>query len=375
VVGLVIITLVRLFTRIPHTTFTPIFGVFLLSGFLMPIALALRTIKIKRRRSLIFLSAFTVYLIVIFFLAVMGFMGITVINSLYLSRSAFIWLLLVFTITANDRIGSLRREREESQTLLLQEQIEALRVQTELTEEISKAREELEERVQERTKELRQINEELEAFSYSVSHDLRAPLRAMQGFSEVLVEDYGGKMDLEAQGYLERIINSTQRMDELIEDLLNLSKVSRETIERSTVNLSDLVVEILSEFEQLNPGIDTSFSITPNLVSNFDRRMIRIALKNLLENAWKFSVPKGMVEIEFGKTEQDGCVVYFIQDKGVGFDPEKSEKIFNVFQRCHPDIPGTGIGLAIVKRIINKHGGKVWAETKPEHGSSFYFSC
>ncbi|MEN8241828.1 MAG: sensor histidine kinase [Chloroflexota bacterium] len=374
VLGFVLLILVRIFTRIPQEIFTPIFAVFLISGFLLPIILALRTLKVKRRRSLIFLSAFVVYLAAVIFMAVIALIDSPAPDSLNLTRFAFVWLLFVFTSTANTRIGSLRREREQSQESLLLEKQEALHLQTELTAEISLAREELEARVQERTIELRESNQELESFSYSVSHDLRAPLRSIKGFTDIILEEYGKDLPEGIGDYFSRIVQSVAHMDELIKDLLALSKLSREKLQTSQVNLSAIADHILTAMKNSNPEIETELSISPDIQFECDPHLIRIALQNIFENSWKFSVPTGKVEITFGIKEADGNQVYFIRDQGIGFKLDDPEKVFDVFQRFHTDIPGTGIGLAIVQRIFEKHGGEVWAESEAGKGTTIYFS-
>jgi signal transduction histidine kinase len=207
-----------------------------------------------------------------------------------------------------------------------------------------------------------------------VSHDLRAPLRAISGYAVILVEEHQEDLDPEAQNYLDRISAAVLKMNDLIEDLLNLSRVSREIVNKERVNLSLLVEEILKEidprFNQLSPTVE----ISPEVYAECDPGLVRIVLTNLLENAFKFSIPTGKIQISFGTELQRGKPVYFVRDQGIGFPAEKAETLFDVFSRYHEDIQGTGIGLSIVRRIINKHGGSIWAEGSPGEGSTFFFT-
>jgi light-regulated signal transduction histidine kinase (bacteriophytochrome) len=227
-----------------------------------------------------------------------------------------------------------------------------------------------------RTAKLETANRELEAFSYSVSHDLRAPLRTIDGFSRMLLEDYYDKLDDNARSYLDLITNATKRMGQLIQDLLNLSKITSSEMSRSEVNLSAIVENIAGELRQLDPERKAVFRIAPNLTAHADPRLMRIALENLLRNAWKFTGNIPAAEIEFGTSRKDREPVYFIRDNGAGFDMAFAAKLFGVFQRLHPEaeFAGTGIGLATVARIITRHGGKVWAEAAVDQGATFYFT-
>jgi PAS domain S-box-containing protein len=236
-------------------------------------------------------------------------------------------------------------------------------------EEIRLLNESLEQRVRERTT-------ELEAFSYSVSHDLRAPLRAIDGFSQALLEDYESKFDAQGKDYLMRIRNSTRLMAELIEDLLKLSRVTRSDMDILPVNLTKMARSIMDELQKSQPQRLANIKIDDSLDDSADPRLIRIVLENLLGNAWKFTEKKSITEIEFKSIKKDGKRVYLIHDNGAGFDMDYVERLFAPFQRLHniEDYSGTGIGLATVKRIISRHGGTIWAEGETGQGATFYFT-
>ncbi len=234
----------------------------------------------------------------------------------------------------------------------------------------------LEQRVVERTEQLVNSNAELEAFSYSVSHDLRAPLRGIEGFSQALVEDYGAVLDEQGRDYLQRVRNGAARMSELIDDLLALSRVSRSAMSNGPVDLSALATTVAQTLQAHTPQRPVSFEITPGLSARGDARLLRIVLENLLGNAWKFTRRQPQPRIEFGVKQQDGMPVYYVRDNGAGFDMAHVGKLFGAFERLHQaaDFEGTGIGLATVRRVIQRHGGKVWAEGKPGQGATFYFT-
>ena len=234
----------------------------------------------------------------------------------------------------------------------------------------------LEQRVSERTAQLARSNDELEAFSYSVSHDLRAPLRGIEGFSQALLEDYGAALDEQGRDYLQRVRNGAARMSELIDDLLALSRVSRSEMNRGPVDLSALATTVTQTLQARSPQRSVAVEIVPGLSAEGDARLLQIALENLLGNAWKFTRKQPQPRIEFGVTRQDGMPIFFVRDNGAGFDMTHAGKLFGAFERLHADpaFEGTGIGLATVRRVIQRHGGKVWAEGKPGQGATFYFT-
>ena len=241
--------------------------------------------------------------------------------------------------------------------------------------EIRQLNEGLEQRVRERTAALEASNRELEAFSYSVSHDLRAPLRGIDGFAHILAEDYGSRLDDTARGHLERIRRASQRLSQTIDDMIELARITRMPLHRREVDLSALARTTLMELSQASrhrPEVVIAESVT----AQADPALLRIVLENLLDNAWKFSSRTPGARIEFGMAEAGGKRAYFVRDNGAGFDPAYADKLFKPFQRLHqPDeFAGTGIGLATVQRIVQRHGGRVWAEGAPGKGATFWFT-
>lgn len=217
---------------------------------------------------------------------------------------------------------------------------------------------------------------ELESFSYTVSHDLQAPLRHMGGYSAILLEDYGDSLGEEARGILSRIHGFSERMKDIVDSLLKLSRVGKSELKRNKVNLGSMAREIVDGFLLSDPGRQATFHIQDNVVVEGDPQLLRNVLENLLGNAWKFTAKKESTVIEFGTVEVDGNKACFVRDNGAGFDMAYAEKLFAPFQRLHGvnEFEGSGIGLATVRRIINYHGGTLWAEGKPGEGAAFYFS-
>lgn len=239
--------------------------------------------------------------------------------------------------------------------------------------------------------ELERKNKELEAFSYSVSHDLRAPLRAITGYSSMLLADYPDKLDAQGQHYLDRIQDSAQRMNQLIDDLLSLSRVTSSALNRQSVNLSQVAYEIANELRTRDPERQVDIYIEDDLIIDGDARLLRIALENLLGNAWKYTGKREAAIIEFGSVASDEVAVkgdqgriprhlapvaYYVRDNGAGFDMDYADKLFAPFQRLHrsQDFPGTGIGLATVQRIISRHGGQIWVDAAKDQGATFFFT-
>jgi light-regulated signal transduction histidine kinase (bacteriophytochrome) len=227
-----------------------------------------------------------------------------------------------------------------------------------------------------KTRQLEVAYKELEAFSYSVSHDLRTPLRSLDGFSQALLEDYSDRLDDEGRNYLQRIRAASQRMGQLIDDLLNLSKVTRATMERERVDLSKMAREIFEMLHTSDPQRRVDFIIADGLLVEADSRLLRIVMVNLLGNAWKFTAKAAHPRIEFGCEGENGDQSYFVRDNGAGFDMKYAGKLFGAFQRLHPaaEFPGTGIGLATVQRIVQRHAGRIWATGEPNAGATFHFT-
>ena len=257
-------------------------------------------------------------------------------------------------------------------------------------DELQRYAADLERRVEERTHELQERNDalrrnaaellaantELDAFAYSVSHDLRAPLRSIDGFSQILLEDYSGTLDAAGRESLQRVRAASQRMGTLIDDLLKLARVTRVEIRTEDVDLSGMAGEIAAELQRATPERLVEFAIAPGLSARGDARLLRVALDNLLRNSWKYTAKQAQPRIEFASIAANGERAFMVRDNGAGFDMQYADKLFGVFQRLHSpaEFEGTGVGLATVRRIITRHGGRIWAEGVVDRGATFYFT-
>ena len=279
----------------------------------------------------------------------------------------------------NDEIGLLYDSFNEMVLMLANREKERNIAENRLREsqkEIQAINQELEQRVNQRTAQLLASNKELEAFSYSVAHDLRAPLRAIDGFCQILIEEQFGNLNDQGKDYLQRVRNAAQNMSQLIDDLLKLSHISRDEMNISQVDLSKIAIEVSENIQALQSGRRIEFIIQKDIYVEGDKQLLKIVMENLLENACKYTSKQTSALIEFGMFQQESDTVYFVRDNGAGFDMNYIHKLFHIFQRLHDssEFKGTGIGLASVQRIIYKHGGKVWAEGEVGKGATFYFT-
>jgi signal transduction histidine kinase len=255
------------------------------------------------------------------------------------------------------------------------EKMKAEQASRRLEQEIEE-RKRIEEEIQRVNRELLVTNKELEAFSYSVSHDLRAPLRSIDGFSQALLEDCADALDERGKSYLHRVRAAAQRMGSLIDDFLSLAKVTRAEVHVERLSISNLARSVAAELQKTQPERQVDFQIEDGLEASADTRLLRIVLENLLGNAWKFTSKRTHATIQIGAVEANGAQAYFVRDNGAGFDASYTERLFGAFQRLHAmtEFPGTGVGLATVQRIIQRHGGRVWAEGLVDRGATFYFT-
>ncbi len=289
-----------------------------------------------------------------------------------LSLSTFVLRKTGTRLPVAVKLGEIASEPETAYLAIIRDMSEADRAEAEIRELNAR----LEQRVQERTAELEVVNRELEAFSYSVSHDLRAPLRAIAGFSGALLEDCADTLDAANQGHLRRIQAAAKRMDALIRDLLDLSRVTRANLDKQPTDLSALASEVAQELLEAQPLRAVDWVIAADLQAMADARLLRLVLENLFGNALKFTRKQARARIEFGTIGAADETAYFVRDNGVGFDGGRVGELFAPFRRLHneSDFEGSGVGLATVQRIIHRHGGRVWADSAPGEGATFYFT-
>ncbi len=293
-----------------------------------------------------------------------GVMGILVIFLLTMLLAAAV----LFAAVAIRR----RRQAETANRDLTNEAIERKRAQ----EEVNQLNAELERRVVERTGQLDTANKELEAFSYSVSHDLRAPLRAIDGFSKAILDDYSETLDKEACRYLERVRAGVRKMSRLIDDLLNLSHMSRSVLRRETINLTAMARGVVADLQDRESSRKVAIEIADGLTAHGDLQLTTIVLVNLLGNAWKYTAKRPEAQISFGSENQGNEVVFYVRDNGAGFDMAYVGRLFTPFQRLHQDseFEGNGIGLATIQRIVLRHGGRIWVKAAVNEGATFFFT-
>lgn len=294
-------------------------------------------------------------------------------------RQTFVKSLVMVPIRALDPIGAIGIYWAETHEATTQEVklLQALADTAAVALENVQVYAALEQRVRDRTAELEATNQELEAFSYAVSHDLRAPLRHITGFCDLLVKDCGDRLSEQGQHYLSRVQRATQRLGQLTEDLLALSRTTQAQVVKREVDLSRMAHEVIAQLQSATDMRALEARIAGGLLVRADPRLLKVVMENLLANAWKFTAHETLARIEVGSMEDDdGAPVYYVRDNGVGFDMAYASRLFGVFQRLHADgeFPGTGIGLATVQRVIHKHGGRIWAQAAPGEGATFCFT-
>ena len=278
-----------------------------------------------------------------------------------------------------DELGTLTDAFNLMLGRIEEQSLELRRYATELEQRVAERTHELEERneaLRRNAAELLAANSELDAFAYSVSHDLRAPLRSIDGFSQVLLEDYGPQLDEAGRDSLQRVRAASQRMATLIDDLLKLARVTRSEMRTEPVDLSKIARDIVTELQRGTPEREVEFVIAQGLETRGDARLLRVALENLLRNSWKYTGKQPRPRVEFASAQENGERVFMVRDNGAGFDMQYADKLFGVFQRLHSadEFEGTGVGLATVRRIITRHGGRIWAEGAVDQGATFYFT-
>ncbi|MDD2764388.1 MAG: ATP-binding protein [Opitutaceae bacterium] len=295
-------------------------------------------------------------------------------------RPTFVKSLVMVPIRLKAPIGAIGAywARQRAAPAAEVELLQALANTTAVAMESVQVYAELEQRIAQRTQQLEALNRELEAFSYSVSHDLRAPLRAINGFAEFLAREVEGTAGTKARGHLDRIRESAQQMGGLIDDLLQLARFARQEVRRQEVDLAAMARDTIARLRAGDPGRNVECVIAEKLPAKCDAGLFAVVLENLLSNAWKYTAKTGRARIEVGaEPPADGATVFFVRDNGAGFDPRQAEKLFTPFQRLHApeEFPGTGVGLATVQRIVHRHGGRIWATAEIGRGATFYFTC
>ena len=354
----------RLQLQKPHITLkTKVF----LIGALVPLLIDTMLIQYYWTRTGYFTSETFIVWLVLELVAVCG--SLIFVRSIGQSLSPMQDLINKENRLATDRLSALAPKSTDELGVIANDYRQLLK-------ELNAHRDELEDQVQLRTQELISINKELEAFAYSVSHDLRAPLRSINGFAHILCDNYARELDEEAREYLQRIVDSSSRMAQIIDALLNLSRVSRSCLKLESVDISGLVSNILDVQKNEKNGRLIETRILPGLKATADKELAQILLENLVNNALKFSAYQKHTVIEIGMTDKQEQSCFYISDNGAGFDMRFADKLFQAFQRLHPqhEFEGVGIGLATVQRIVNMHGGQIWAEARPGEGATFYFT-